>query len=269
MSRGDAIYFKVDVDALDGERIGQLKPIEVYTYIFGYWRTAVKYRQYRFNVTKDQHFSCKKLAKSVQIDSRTIASHAEKLFALGLLIQHDDGSVTVEGVRASHPKLGWKEYEPTSRYGDKMVPHLGTTQGYITRVREYESTNVPLGTSDILTTLQDSSNSKTRNPEESDFKNQVDENLSPCPDEKRWSKVDALIASLWPKGVTEDFREQVKWKIYDAVSHYPEVWINEAMMTTRDKQLRIAEGVAPQFTSGPGSYFLGILKKRERKDGGK
>ena len=127
MSRGDAVYAKVHVDITDGEKVGQLDPLGIYTYVLGYWTTAVRYRCDTFHPARDMHFTCKRLASRLHLDSRTVTNHLHQMLDLGLLKQHEDGSITITGVRACHPKLAWKDYIPFSPYDPQTGPHMGHT----------------------------------------------------------------------------------------------------------------------------------------------
>lgn len=109
MSRNDPHYFKLDMDILHGEKIGQLTKTELHTYIFGYWRLSVLCRS---ECIKCAIVTSIRVSKSCGTSARLVPIHTQKLHNLGLITVHTNGDVTVHGTMARHAKLNWDEYTP-------------------------------------------------------------------------------------------------------------------------------------------------------------
>ena len=253
MARGDAVFMKVNIDILEGERFSHLTGNERDTYLFIFWRLAVKYR---CNVIKWNTKVAQKLGKRLGKSEQTVLKHTCKLANLGLITINGNETVTVRGVQDCHSKLTWKEYEDVSPYGANQLPHTGQVNFPIRGIGRRETGD---GRSSLETNITNSSYVPlvTAPISEAEYK----AGLLKTENEIR-DVANLVIDRFYTQGCTDTEREKFVNRLRNQIGAYPRVWINEAISATRDKQQRIAEGESAEFAKGPCSYFLGVLNKK-------
>ena len=253
MARGDAVFMKVNIDILEGERFSHLTGNERDTYLFIFWRLAVKYRQ---NTFKWNPFVLQMNAKRLGKSRKTVQRHVTKLSNLGLIITNDNETVTVRGVQDCHSKLTWREYEEISPYGATNLPHTGQADFPIRGIGRRETGD---GRHSLGTNITNSSYVPlvTERITAAEYKAGLLKTESEIRD-----VANLIIDRFYPHGCTDTERTKFVNKLRNQIGAYPRVWINEAISATREKQQRIREGTATVFTKGPCSYFLGVLNKK-------
>jgi hypothetical protein len=267
VARGDALYAKIHVDILTGERVSQLTPNERDTYIFGYWLPAVKYRQSRMSEAKGGQFNCISTAKRLQKDSRNVVRHRQNLLKLGLLVAHPDNTITVTGVEACHPRIGWKPYDQTFPIRGNDFPHTGHSK----RVREEEEGNsVPLGTYIFNTGCSAFSSSepgknKTAVDRKSDLGNENQEGEPELHDSRIPTDPKRIAALTWEVEASLNLDDSSEATITHLVSSHPTVEVYKAIAAVRDKQHRVLTEPDENFSKGPLEYFKGVLNKSKSR----
>ena len=280
MSRGDPVYAKVNIDILTGEKVSQLTPQERDTYILGYWMLAVKFRLERM---PGRLCDARMLATRLTKSRKSVRRHREVLSHLGLVIIHDDKSVTVKGVRARHAKLKWSEYDPNcpvwGKDSSRYTPHTRPIDGIArqhdsTRAREYLS--IPNLTPEGKPIVDNSENesglgleSGTGNGSESGQAEgaSLESNSQPDSDSAR------------PAQLTDPFKvRDESWQICNGLgiedtdmnmstlasmfSQYPAPVVKQAYLDTKDKQESDKCGTSDVPMQKPAlAYLWGCLRK--------
>ena len=270
MSRGDPIYCKVDIDIVYGEKFSQLTKAEQHTYIFGPWMLAVKYKLGRLPLhTYSGHTTAARVSSSV----RTVTRHLQRMHDLGLIILHENGDLTVCGVKRNHAKLRWGT-DPSD------LPHTVPIQGGYgedTRpiqgiVREYESKRVrqSLNTNSIPNSYSGAVNvgepGMGASAEQGDGKNPEP---SQQPNPARYISGQDLKDASWRicngLGIEDTIKNMSS--LADMFHSYPSSLVQDAFLKTRDKQEADKSGTSDKpLENSPLAYMWGCMR-RERQDG--
>lgn len=261
MARGDSIFGRVDVDWHTGERTLHLRPAERDFYLIGFWLYAVKIRR---DVIPGHMCSSGLLSSRCQVSVNTCKRIVSKLDDIGLITVNPDNSIKVHGVKEMHQRIAWREDTPTvpvrGNEPSPYVPHNDDEK----HIHRRGTCKTPLGNSPNTKTSSAFDHQGARNPEVSPKGTEQDpistledfQKARPTSIEKVHEIAFEVISSL-------RLPDEISSEVEDIVAGYPVVWTRDAMLTTRDKQLRILEGTDKTgFTSGPLEYLAASLEKK-------
>lgn len=276
MGRKNPQFAKVEIDWYTGEKTSQLSPAERDFYINGLWLQAVKYRR----ATLPEHLvRVTFLSRLMNISRNSCVKYLSKIDAIGLITKHEDGSVTVHGVKELHGKLKWKEVKrgvhetemKRTRNGRESAP---SGEGGRERGNSGEVFIKPTsGTPDTGESVRGG----RPDPEvdrKSGLSGDPERATRTCAGEhESLRKLKAQIPSdpetirqlAWAVQATLGLGDDHDDQMQDLVSSYPKQWLLEAMQSTREKQQLILEGTAEDFKAGPVEYLTGILEKKRRE----
>ena len=258
MSRGDPCYFKLDMDALHGEKIGRLSIPELHTYIWGYWRLSILRRSERL---LNCFVTAQELSKNCHTGVRVVSLHTRKLHNLGLITVWCNGDVTVHGSRERHAKLRWNEMVPDCSVRELYRPYMGvvkiTVQGI---ARQHDSTRGSI----IHTPIPSSISSDISIPDRVDLESnqELGKNPDPAPRLDRM-KVQELSWEIC-NGLGIDSNIKNMASLANMLASWPAPLVQDAFQKTADKQEADKAGTSQGRLKNPLGYMVGCLRK-ERK----
>ena len=293
MSRGDPVYCKVDIDIVYGEKFSQLTKAEQHTYIFGPWMLAVKYKLGRLPLhTYSGHTTAARVSSSV----RTVTRHLQRMHDLGLIILHENGDLTVCGVKRNHAKLRWGT-DPSDLphtvpiqggYGEDTRPIQGIVREYESkRVRQSLNTNsipnsysgaVNVGEPGMGASAEQGDGKKpsimdlrgiapdlTGNLTSEEFVRKVRDKQDPAPTARYISGQDLKDAS-WRicngLGIEDTIKNMSS--LADMFHSYPSSLVQDAFLKTRDKQEADKSGTSDKpLENSPLAYMWGCMRREQ------
>ena len=254
MSRGDPHYFKLDMDALHGEKIGRLSVPELHTYEWGYWRMSVLRRSERIPCVL---VTALELSRNCRTGVRVVPLHTRKLHNLGLITVWLNGDVTVHGTRARHARLEWNEYTPDDPVEELYRPCTGvvkiTVQGI---ARQHDSTTDKIVPTPKEKIIENNSSGKKEEPE---LVSTIVDSPNPNQEYLRESKLASAVDDILLGFGMDSEKGEDRASVTSMYRSFPHRLVTDAYLVTKDRMYRAASGQEPPLDS-PIAYMWTVLR---------